>query len=390
MPGSVLAADRARLGQIDELIRELERERASIRARISEYKYPILTLPNEITSEIFIHFLPPYPLCPPTIGRRSPTLLTHICRKWRKIAHATPALWRAISLTFGNPDIDQGEKKAALLKLWLTRSGACPVSIQMEHSDTDSVHELMDVVVTSRARWEYLALNWIPADTLPLLVGPTPLLRQLEMALAAPPYSPLLFDTAPLLQTVNLGCFAIPNSNLPWVQLTSLTLQRVSVSECTPILQQTPDLVKCVLAIHLEEGTNHLVDVTLSRLESLALIRPVPQDNPATQYISSIVAPALRELQVAEECLHEDPVTFLASFISKSGCNLQRVRITGARFIPKAAYRASFPSIPTFLFNERLTSWVAYVADDPSDDEDEESTDDEDTDSDEDESEDEE
>ncbi|KAJ7641164.1 hypothetical protein FB45DRAFT_712335, partial [Roridomyces roridus] len=57
---------------------------------------PVLTLPNEITSEIFVHFLPPYPVCPPMTGLDSPTSLTHICRQWREIALATPKLWRAI------------------------------------------------------------------------------------------------------------------------------------------------------------------------------------------------------------------------------------------------------------------------------------------------------
>ncbi|KAJ6504124.1 hypothetical protein C8R47DRAFT_177927 [Mycena vitilis] len=56
----------------------------------------IPTLPNEITSEIFLHFLPVYPRCPPLTGNLSPTCLTHICRRWREIALTTPALWRAM------------------------------------------------------------------------------------------------------------------------------------------------------------------------------------------------------------------------------------------------------------------------------------------------------
>ncbi|KAJ6504128.1 hypothetical protein C8R47DRAFT_1247934 [Mycena vitilis] len=35
------------------------------------------------------------PTCPPLTGTLSPTLLTIICRQWREIALALPALWRA-------------------------------------------------------------------------------------------------------------------------------------------------------------------------------------------------------------------------------------------------------------------------------------------------------
>ncbi|KAJ7705931.1 hypothetical protein B0H14DRAFT_2415857, partial [Mycena olivaceomarginata] len=53
---------------------------------------PVLTLPNEIISEIFVQFLPVYPLSSPSTGPFSPTLLTQICRRWREIALTTPLL----------------------------------------------------------------------------------------------------------------------------------------------------------------------------------------------------------------------------------------------------------------------------------------------------------
>ncbi|KAJ6526023.1 hypothetical protein B0H19DRAFT_1197658, partial [Mycena capillaripes] len=60
---------------------------------------PALSLPNELMSEIFVHFLPVYPKLPPSMGLLSPYLLCHICRRWRNIALTTPALWRGISLS---------------------------------------------------------------------------------------------------------------------------------------------------------------------------------------------------------------------------------------------------------------------------------------------------
>jgi len=135
---SALATDRARIADIDAKILDLERaisalriEKAPVQARLDSYKYPVLTLPNEIVSEIFIHFLPNYPLCPPLSGPLSPTLLIQICREWREIALTTPALWRAISISENVAPSIRRLRVADMLR----RSGSCPLSIRMDVLD---------------------------------------------------------------------------------------------------------------------------------------------------------------------------------------------------------------------------------------------------------------
>ncbi|KAJ7483364.1 hypothetical protein FB451DRAFT_1555353 [Mycena latifolia] len=71
-----LAADRARISYVVAYIAELERslrslqqERNLIQRRLDAYTYPVLTLPNEIMSEIFVHFLPVYPKRTPANDR---------------------------------------------------------------------------------------------------------------------------------------------------------------------------------------------------------------------------------------------------------------------------------------------------------------------------------
>ncbi|KAJ7174098.1 hypothetical protein C8R43DRAFT_635436 [Mycena crocata] len=99
---SAREADRARVAEIDIEIRDLEGrihilrvEREAIQERIQTYIYPVLSLPTEITPEIFLQLIPLYPDCPPLTGSLSPSLLTHICRQWRNIALDRPILWRA-------------------------------------------------------------------------------------------------------------------------------------------------------------------------------------------------------------------------------------------------------------------------------------------------------
>ncbi|KAJ7159309.1 hypothetical protein C8R43DRAFT_948240 [Mycena crocata] len=334
------------------------------------YAYPVISLPNEITSEIFIHFLPVYPLCPPMTRRLSPILLTHVCRKWRIIAHSTPTLWRALSLSFGSYD---DEDTVDVLHSWLARSGACPLSIRLDGDSrwfNNSSHEVFEVLVTYRARWEYMELLWIPADIIPLLPGPLPLLRRFELSFEQmETLSPASLTAVPLLHSALLQLLAVDTVTLPWAQLTSLSLVWVRRSRYAPVLQQTPNLVHCVLVVEHSHNDDMLVDVLLPQLESLVLIT----DNclADADYLDTLITPALREIHVADQCLGLNPLDSLATFISKSGCKLQSVRITGNRSVSKTSYLGAFPAIPNFSFSNKLTCWDEYLEGHTSDDSDE-------------------
>ncbi|KAJ7894013.1 hypothetical protein B0H13DRAFT_2526169, partial [Mycena leptocephala] len=139
--------------------------------RLDSYKYPVLTLPNEIVSEISIHFLPVYPLCPPFIGVFSPTTLTQICCQWREVALATPELWRAIGSSDHRISFEQ---QRHITVNWLIRSRFCPLSIVLERPDSRTP-ELLATLIPHRARWEHLQLGIQPRH-LPPLEGPMPLL----------------------------------------------------------------------------------------------------------------------------------------------------------------------------------------------------------------------
>ncbi|KAJ7280798.1 hypothetical protein C8J57DRAFT_1174426 [Mycena rebaudengoi] len=92
----------ARILALEEAFVATSLERQDLQTRLDTYKYPVLTLPTDITSEIFVHFLPPYPERPPTTGLSSPHILGQICRTWREIALSMPRLWRAISYDVSN------------------------------------------------------------------------------------------------------------------------------------------------------------------------------------------------------------------------------------------------------------------------------------------------
>ncbi|KAK7052166.1 F-box domain-containing protein [Favolaschia claudopus] len=313
--------------------------------RLDSYKYPVFTLPNEIVSVVFVHFLPTYPEPPRFFGPRSPFTLTHICRRWREIALTTPELWRAIHLGFG------GETAALLAPLWLERSGCLPLSIRV----ADSPAELLDfqsifgALIPHRARWEQLDLNLYNPKDLEVLDGPLPLLRTLSVYLDDHLRNPLLLQTVPLLRTAVLDDYGLLGLILPWSQLTSLTLRVIYSSKCVPILRQAQNLVSCTLTIY---GLHNMPDdwipvLTLPRLETLVFHRD--SISYGTELLSFFITPALRSLEIGEASVHKkDPIASLNSFILKSGCTLNELRITWAS-IDEVVYRKAFPSIPIVI-----------------------------------------
>ncbi|KAJ7122633.1 hypothetical protein C8R43DRAFT_44645 [Mycena crocata] len=354
---SVCAADRTRLAHLEARILELEHEivslqiqKAETESRLDSYRYPVLTLPNEIISEIFIHFLPPYPLCPPASGTLSPTVLSHVCRDWRQIAVATPELWRAISLTFRSANNPDG--KIDLLKSWLARSCTIPLSIDLDDQAYEApVAECIQTLIPHRARWESLRFFALPLRDLPCLAHPLPLLSHIAISCQERAPLAVTFGNAPRLRSAILDNHGVSAVILPWAQLTSLTLTRVWGQECSPILQHATSLVHCVVAVIPFFGDDEYPDVTLPHLESLVLAPYIADSSPVTHFLDCFIAPALHTLQIPDAFLGDDPIEKLASFITKAGCKLQSLSITGDRSIPDEAYRTAFPSIAKLTFN---------------------------------------
>jgi hypothetical protein len=359
---SSLEADRVRVAELEAQILDLERavtalriEQAIAQERLDSYRYPVLTLPNEIISEIFVQFLPMYSGFPPLTGILSPTLLTQICCKWREIALGTPLLWNAIELTPENHI--HLERQVEIAHTWLGRSRCCPLSLDLEFIDEAQANfsHVLTIVVPHRTRLEYLLL-YISPTYLPTIEGPMPLLWQLSLILEHSTFASVVtFREVPLLRTVILNGAATSSVILPWAQLTSLTLLFVSPDQCTSILKQTSSLVECEVKVRFVTG-NHQpgpdIIITLPRLESFKVTLIDPPDDLETSYLETFIFPALIYLKIAGRLLGSNPIDSLTSFISKSSCKLQEMSITGETSIGEDSYREAFPSIPLLCFGD--------------------------------------
>ncbi|KAJ7738984.1 hypothetical protein B0H16DRAFT_1729659 [Mycena metata] len=105
-----LAVDRTRIAAIESqslhlqhAMRTLRVEKDVAQKQLDSYHYPVLTLPNEITSEIFLHYPPAYP-------------------------YFTPGLWSVMGLSNAVVPI---ESQLEIGNLWLDRSRQCPLHINV-------------------------------------------------------------------------------------------------------------------------------------------------------------------------------------------------------------------------------------------------------------------
>ncbi|KAK7014277.1 F-box domain-containing protein [Favolaschia claudopus] len=330
--------------KLQQALSALQTEKDPVQGRLDAYRYPVLILPNEIISEIFLWFIPPYPDELPLAGSSSPTILTHICRKWREIALATPQLWRTIVI---DEQLRSREVQGDIAETWMRRSKSLPLSVHVNNYLGTS--PALPSLIPGAARWEHLSLVLWDVDS-QILSNAMPLLRQLHLHVDDE-INTVVCGDMPLLRTVHLALFAIGNVALPWAQLTSLSLEGAYMGEFGPILLQTPNLVHLSLEI-IAAGDD--IDFSEIRLLCLQTCDLDSSELECPEVLNTLIAPALRSLRLPEQFLgDDDPINILQAFISRSQCKLDSLSIMST-LTPLQSYRRAFPSIPEIVCSLRL------------------------------------
>jgi hypothetical protein len=350
------AVARARLSDLDAQIsaleislRDLRLQRKVVKDHLAAYKYPVVTAPTEIVSEIFSHFLPAYPELPPLIGRNSTFTLAQICRRWRKIALSTPLLWRAISIDLGGeiPDAIQLYR----LGNWLERSGRQPFSLSLNSSGDSTINSpVIEAIVQHLHLCEEMQLQLPYMSELVLFqFKDMPLLHTLTLGPGEPDTqeSMVVFERAPKLTTVTVEPDFDPfRIILPWSQITTLHVIHLIEENLTEILRLAVNLVSCSASL---QGSDPDALSTLpphTHLQDLTL-RPVylPFSIPNAPVLEQLILPALRRLEIPEHWFAPSPCTRIAAWISRAAGDLEELHITHCE-TSEYAYRKALPSVP--------------------------------------------
>ncbi|KAJ7258959.1 hypothetical protein C8J57DRAFT_1233947 [Mycena rebaudengoi] len=216
---------------LQESVNTARWERDNLQSQIDEYKYPVLTLPVEITTEISLAYLPAYPECPPLTGHLSPAFLGQICMEWRQIAYSL-------------------EAQLNVLKTWLSRSKGCALLLSFTKSRIPAFSDLphfTDTLISHSARWEHVEL-YLPFNQLDWMAGPFPRLRHLSTGpgIVESTAAHTLFHDAPHLTSVLLAVDFDPSEMiLPWSQLTSIDTERIYPALMAHILRKLPPSSVC-------------------------------------------------------------------------------------------------------------------------------------------------
>ncbi|KAJ7513061.1 hypothetical protein B0H11DRAFT_2268038 [Mycena galericulata] len=148
-----------RISELDSLIAALTAERDILRAKSDSIIYPVLTLPPEITTGIFMHCLPTSTLPSPSPST-APLLLAQVCQQWRQIALDMPRLWRSLAF------IDSSSVE--ILKIWLSRAGSLPLHYSLHCSSPSRADAILDTSILYAHQWQDVSLA-IPLMSFPKL-----------------------------------------------------------------------------------------------------------------------------------------------------------------------------------------------------------------------------
>ncbi|KAJ7058805.1 hypothetical protein C8F01DRAFT_1147284 [Mycena amicta] len=209
----------AQIAQLRAHLSELAQARKTVAEQLKTATYPILTIPPEVTSQIFAYYAEFMAEKWQTL-ESAPWVLTHVCRAWRSLALALPRIWSQIFFSRpSSPGIDM------LMRTWFERAGASPLHVT---APTHAEPRLYSLLTPYSDQFDSLSCH-IPvpsACSLDGISGRLPQLRKLTLSIGKRVYAPItFFSEAPALRQLEIIYWAsgMPGQiDLPWAQLTEV------------------------------------------------------------------------------------------------------------------------------------------------------------------------
>lgn len=282
------------------------------------------------------------------VALRSPLVLCHVCRCWRRLALGCPSLWQTIHLPYW---IGFSLRHAtSLLDFWLPLSRDIPIHVTFQARlfgtySTDIVNHF--VLHSKRISVLHLSFPKSLADVLfRMEPGRIDLLEVLVVDVnhvyfdeAHWDYPIITFSIAPRLRDCSFISQApIPSSLivLPWAQLRSLKLEGVTFTrDGTHILSQCRNLEECILGVVRWTSNSEPCDETFELRRLLSLTVEFEACGPIHPFFRCIVSPLLLQFSLAIRFPsgkdYPWPQDALMKWIWRSGMKLDRLKISCVR-----------------------------------------------------------
>ncbi|KAF8893099.1 hypothetical protein BD779DRAFT_1144577 [Infundibulicybe gibba] len=196
-------------------------------------------IPPEILCETFAH-------CSPSLAYQSaPQILSSVCRSWRALVLATPALWASLDIACNN---DILRPPLPVIHTYLQRSQTHPLSFTLCSDDSKydfdtnpNILPVLKALAATRRRWRNVDIKLIrmTQDILDfIMLGDAPLLESIRYHCPRNHFQTLpiplrMLDHCPRLESFQWHSVGSPLSCLLSTHCSfSVTLFALTISEC--------------------------------------------------------------------------------------------------------------------------------------------------------------
>ncbi|KAF7348306.1 hypothetical protein MSAN_01784300 [Mycena sanguinolenta] len=325
-PTEEIARIDAQIAEMESALAQLKEKRGLLQKPIDAHRTlisPIRLIPQDVLLEIFF-------ACLPTKHNalidynEAPLLLGRICRQWRSVAYSAPVLWSSIHIPPFNylstpPNVLLGLER--IVAAWLERSATCPLSVSVFDYINSKLekHPIILLLASVAGRLRSLALAGDVELAKPLLrlgAEDVPLLKTIRLKTPTSQRPTLDLLQIPSLEDLTLCISTSENPlslPLPWSQLTTLRFEcyghrhsrdgGLDFDGALDVLRKCVNLEYCEIRVCSRSSQNsgltrNSSSILLPRLHTLFLggwhFR-------LEKWISDLVAPNLRSLQIREE-----------------------------------------------------------------------------------------
>ncbi|KAF9067518.1 hypothetical protein BDP27DRAFT_1449042 [Rhodocollybia butyracea] len=308
-------------------------------SNMSGFQSSIHPLPNEILSEVFIHYVFSFH---PSLNTSDWVALKlgHICSRWRVVALGSQNIWSSIFIHITTPNkkiIPLPRGILPLVNLYLERSNAALLEIVLDHISMPILSLLMahsrrwrraDFVIDKR----FLGTKE-DQDSSPIsaLRDDIPVLEHLRISMDGyldrghNPFNTTFnyFESAPKLSSLDVQFdsifFTLDSLNFPWQNLISLTITCVGAIQIKPLLSLCPKLEQADFRFYGYPAVIHsphsglFVNTTLKRLTIES------SEDPSQLCMNSWVLPSLEEVSLAS--VSPVSVQDITQMLERSNCS---------------------------------------------------------------------
>ncbi|KAF4620765.1 hypothetical protein D9613_000026 [Agrocybe pediades] len=232
--------------------------------QINHVHSPIIQLPPEITSTIFLVLTPQdiwsdFPRHNERLSIFQPLQIGAVCTAWRQLAWATPQLW---THPFFDVRIIEKHHRHPLALEWLSRAQLVPVTLCITYGDSyyrsnPGANPFLEAIAATSSQWKTVSAH-MPLNLMQYMFHHVRRWDNIHSFLLCPTEGryadknkPLFAEAIPSPRsiTISLNAFTLDKVNINWCRVEEARMDPLSEEECIGFLRAHAVLESCEFVI---------------------------------------------------------------------------------------------------------------------------------------------